>query len=270
MPIQVIVTELSMLIVGSALTNYSIEASDGRIGTVKTFLFDDTSWTIRWLVVDTGHWLTSRQVLLHPSAIGPADHQRRQLPVNLTKSQIEASPDIQQDEPVTMQIQNHLHSYYGTDPLWGGQGFYGAGLNGFALAGGVGMAAFGAERVPEPDRVQLGSEDGDQHLRSMLAVTGYHIHATDGAIGHVENFMLDDATWTIRYLIVDTRNWWPGAHVLISPFAVQSIEWIDREIQLNVTQEQVKGSPPWNPSEVAEQVYERQLHRYYNWPGYGW
>ena len=168
------------------------------------------------------------------------------------------------------QIQNHLHSYYGTDPLWGGQGFYGAGLNGFALAGGVGMAAFGAERVPEPDRVQLGSEDGDQHLRSMLAVTGYHIHATDGAIGHVENFLLDDTTWTIRYLIVDTRNWWPGAHVLISPFAVQSIEWIDREIQLNITQEQVKGSPPWNPSEVAEQVYERQLHRYYNWPGYGW
>ena len=259
-----------MLIVGSAFTDYAIEASDGSIGTVKTFLFEDGSWKIRWLVVDTGHWLPGRLVLLHPSAIGSADHQRRQLPVNLTKAQIEASPDIRQDQPVTMQMQSELHRYYGWDPLWGGQGFYGAGLNEFGLAGGAVMPTFGRERAMEADRVQLGSEEGDPHLRSMAAVTGYHIHATDGAIGHVENFMLDDATWTIRYLIVDTRNWWPGAHVLISPYAVQSVAWGTDEVRLNVSREQVKGSPPWDPAEVAEQVYERQLHRYYNWPGYGW
>ncbi len=122
----------------------------------------------------------------------------------------------------------------------------------------------------DSDPLQLGSEDGDPHLRSMASVTGYHIHASDGVIGHVEDFMLDDGTWTIRYLIVDTRNWWPGAHVLIAPYAVQSIASTDRQVRLTVSREQVKGSPPWNPAEVAEQVYERQLHRYYDWPGYGW
>ena len=259
-----------MLIVGSSLTDYAIESNDGHIGTAKTFLFDDASWKIRWLVVDTGHWLTGRQVLIHPSAIASADHQRRRLPVNLTKAQIEASPDIQQDQPVTMQMQSHLHSYYGWDPYWGGQGFYGAGMNGFALAGGVVMPTLGREGAMDSDPLQLGSEDGDPHLRSMASVTGYHIHASEGVIGHVEDFMLDDGTWTIRYLIVDTRNWWPGAHVLIAPYSVQSIASTDRQVRLTVSREQVKGSPPWNPAEVAEQVYERQLHRYYDWPGYGW
>jgi hypothetical protein len=259
-----------MLIVGSALTDYAIEANDGHIGTVRTFLFNDTNWRIRWLVVDTGHWLKERQVLIHPSAIGSADHQRRVLTINLTKAQIEASPDIQQDKPVTMQRQSELLSYYEADPPGDGLGFYGAGLNGFALAGGVVMPTLGRQTARESARLQLGSEDGDPHLRSMTAVTGYGIHAIDGLIGHLENFMLDDVTWTIRYLIVDTRNWWPGAHVLLSPYAVQSVEWTNREIRLNVSREQVKGSPPWNPAEVAEQVYERQLHQYYDWPGYGW
>jgi hypothetical protein len=104
----------------------------------------------------------------------------------------------------------------------------------------------------------------------MHAVRGYHIHATDGSIGHVENFLIDDVTWAVRYLIIDTRNWWPGAHVLISPYAVQSIDWGDQQIHLNVTREKVKASPPWNPVEVVEEMYERRLHGYYGWPGYGW
>lgn len=108
-----------MLVAGSALKGYAIEASDGRIGTVKTFLFDDATWKMRWLVIDTGHWLTDRQVLVHPSAIGLPDHERQHMPVNLTKAQVEASPDIQQDRPVTMQMQDHLYDYYGWYPYWG-------------------------------------------------------------------------------------------------------------------------------------------------------
>ena len=259
-----VVTEPSMLILGSSLKDYAIAAKDGDLGTVKTFLFDDMSWKIRWLVADTGHWLPGRQVLIYPSVIGSADHQRRRLPVKITKAQIEASPDIQQDQPVTLQMQSELHSYYGLDPLWGGTGFYGAGLDGFALP------RMGLDEAVGSDRLQFGSSDGDPHLRSVAAVTGYHVQAMDGSVGHVEDFMLDDATWTIRYLVIDTRNWWPGAHVLISPYAVMSVDWAVSQVRLNLSREQVRGSPPWNPAEVAEQVYERQLHRYYDWPGYGW
>ena len=131
---------------------------------------------VRWLVVDTGTWLTGRKVLVHPSAIGRADCERRELLVSLTKSQVKASPDS-----------------------------------------------------------------------SIAAVTGYHIHASDGQIGHAENFLIDDATWGIRYLIIDTRNWWPGKHVLVSPYAVLEINWPKRRVRLDVSCEQVKSSPPWNP-----------------------
>jgi hypothetical protein len=262
-----------MLIVGSVLKGYAIEASDGRIGAVETFLFDDVTWKIRWLVIDTGHWLTGRKVLVHPSAIGLPDHERRHLPVNLSKAQVEASPDIQQDQPVTMQLQSRLYDYYGWDPYWGAD-YYGGGLTGLGMTSlgmtGLAMPFLGQAAPMDAVATQRGSDDGDPHLRSMTAVRGCHIHATDGSIGHVENFLIDDAAWSIRYLIVDTRNWWPGAHVLISPYAVQSIDWSDNQVRLNVTRDQVKASPPWDPIANVDHTYERRLHNHYGWPGYGW
>jgi hypothetical protein len=105
-------------------------------------------------------------------------------------------------------------------------------------------------------------ESGDPHLRSVTAVNGYHIQATDGPIGHVENMLVDDETWGVHYLIVDTKNWWPGQHVLLSPFAVKTISWLERDVTLDVTCDQVKGSPPWDPATIVS--------RSYNWPGYGW
>ena len=257
-----------MLIVGSVLKGYAIEASDGRIGTVETFLFDDRTWKIRWLVIDTGRWLPGRQVLIHPSAIGLPDHEREHLPVKLTRAQVEASPDIQQDQPVTMQMQSHIYDYYGWDPYWG-PNYYGGGLAGIGTSG-LGLPFFGREPAADTETLQRGSEDGDPHLRSMTAIRGYHIHATDGSIGHVENFLVDDVTWAIRYLIVDTRNWWPGAHVLIAPYAVDSVDWSQNQVRLSVSRDMVKSSPPWDPVAIVEQVYERRLHEHYGWPGYGW
>jgi hypothetical protein len=108
-------------------------------------------------------------------------------------------------------------------------------------------------------------------LRSVAAVIGYQIQATDGEIGHLEHFLFDDANWDIRYLIVDTKNWWPGQRVLMSPHAVREIRWADHHILLNVTRDQVKTSPPWTPIGILEerrQGYEKELHEHYGWPGY--
>ncbi len=257
-----------MLLVASALNGYAIEASDGRIGTVSDLLFDDTTWKPRWLVVETGTWLSGRKVLLHPSTIGKADHEHRELAVTLTKQQVEASPGSYEDLPVTRQLQNTLYGYYGWDPLWGG-GYFGESAG--AIASPLSAPPmFGAGATAEIVGGEIMPDEGDPHLRSVADLIGYHIRATDGEVGHVENLLIDDVTWGIRYIIVDTKNWWPGKHVLLSPYAVRHISWEDQQVSVDVTQAHVKASPPWNPAEMIDQYYEKRLHTHYGWPGYGW
>ncbi len=258
-----------MMLVGSALKGFAIEASDGKIGTVSDFLFDDTTWKIRWMVVDTGVWLTERKILVHPSAIGEPDYRREELPVRLTKEQVEGSPGILSDEPVSRQMETNLYGYYGWDPLWGGGSYLGASPFGMGGAFEPSPPRFDPGLL-EADRPGLAAADGDPHLQSVTAVVGYHIQAKDGPIGHVENFLVDDATWDVRYLIIDTRNWWPGQHVLISPYAVRGISWSDRDVTVEVTRDQVKGSPAWDPAGMIKRDYQQRLHGHYGWPGYGW
>ena len=255
-----------MLLVGSALKGYAIAASDGRIGTVSDFLFDDRTWKLRWLVVDTGTWLSGRMVLIHPSAIGQADYERRELPVTLTKEKVKGSPDLMQDQPVSQQMEYHLYDYYGWDQYWGGASYFGGGSIGAPLP----PPYFKGMTGREAEEMLARSHEGDPDLRSTAAITGYNVHASDGGIGHIEDFIIDDASWGIRYLIIDTRNWWPGAHVLLSPYAIQEISWSHHEVRLDVSRERVRSSPPWNPMEALDEAYEKRLHGHYDWPGYGW
>ncbi len=262
-----------MLNVVSSLKGFAIQAKDGGLGTVSDFLFDDSTWKVRWLVVDTGKWLTGRKVLIHPSAVGHADYGSRELTVALTKTQVKDSPDIAQDRPVSQQMQNDLYGYYGWDPLWGG-GMYSGGLYGGAM-GGIASplstrAYFGAGAVREAERDEVSYNEGDPNLRSIAEVTGYHVHATDGNIGHVENFLVDSESWGVRYLIVDTSNWWVGQHVLLAPYAVKDVDWPGHRIQLDVTRDKVKSSPSWNPANIIGGDFEKRLHSHYDWPGYGW
>jgi hypothetical protein len=269
-----------MLFAVTGLQGCPVEASDGRVGTAKDFLFDDQSWKVRWMVVDTGHWLPGRQVLIHPSAIAPLDPTPpadRRLPmmsmgetlvvsVRLTKQQIEASPDAREDEPVTKQMEAHLYDYYRWDPYWGTT-YFGASAIDMPLLEPQILAEAAARQAAD---TQSQSGDGDPHLRSVASVKGYHVHATDGDLGHVENFFADDANWDIRYLVIATRNWWPGKHVQLAPYAVKDIDWSNHHINVNVTRDQVKSSPAWDPLALADQITEQQLHRHFGWPGYGW
>jgi hypothetical protein len=255
-----------MMQVISALKGFAIEASDGRIGTVVDFLFDDASWRVRWLVVDCGTWLPGRKVLIHPSAVSLVDLEQQRFPVTLTKAQVEKSPELAEDQPVSQQMENRLYSYYGWDPLWSGP----------YLRGAPGAMAW---PYMAPPYFGLGLDAGaangkrailhgsDPHVRSVNEITGYHIHAFDGEIGHIENFMIDDADWSIHYFIVDTRNWWSGKRVLMSPLAVKSIDWFERRVELDVSREQVNSSPPWDPLDAFTQLDAKLLHKHYGWPG---
>jgi hypothetical protein len=245
-----------MLRPGLAFKGFSIEASDGKIGTVSDFLFDETTWKLRWLVVDTGNWLTDRKLLLHPSTIDKADTAIKALLVKLTREQVEKSPDIATDEPVSRQMEQGLYSYYGVDPLWGGA-YYGGNALGMTMT----ATDFGIA-----DKAALRTGHADPHLRSLAEVTGYHIEASDGAIGHVESFLIDDESWDIRYLVADTANWWFGRHVLLSPASVGEICWETHKVRLNLTGYKIKGSPAWDPAGLLDRAYERMLQAYYDRP----
>jgi sporulation protein YlmC with PRC-barrel domain len=253
-----------MLWKASAINGYAIAASDGELGTVSDLLFDDASWLVRWLVVDTGNWLPGRRVLLPPSVLGHPDSTGEKFSVRLTMQQVKDSPDIDTERPVSRQAETTIYDYYGWSPYWG-TGFY---MGGYSYSGGAMAGAPALEvRQREEAIADAHRRDDDPHLRSIEAVTGYHIHATDGEIGHVEDFLMQDTDWSIHYLVVDTKNWWPAKKVLISPRSAREIDWSNRLVNLNVVRETVKNSPAYDASTMVDRTYEKQFHSYYGGAG---
>jgi hypothetical protein len=245
----------------SVIDGYAIAASDGRLGTVSDFLFDDASWLVRWLVVDTGNWLSGRKVLLPVSVLGHLDKPGEQFSVRLTMQQVKDSPDIDTERPVSRQIETDIYNYYGWTPYWGG----GLLMGGYGYGGGAmaPLPSAGSMRRAE-DIAAAQRSDDDPHLRSIEAVTGYHINASDGDIGHVEDFLVEDEDWSIRYLVVDTKNWWPGKKVLILPRSAREINWMDNLVNLNVDRQTVRDSPAYDTSATVDRAYEKNFHSYYS------
>ncbi len=253
-----------MLRNASAINGYAIAASDGRVGTVSDILFEDVRWLVRWLVVDTGSWLSGRKVLLPPSVLGRLDPEGEKFPVTLTMQQVKDSPEIDTDRPVSRQMEADVYGYYGWSPYWGG----GLGMGGYGYMGGTMVAPARQESRQHEERVaDARRSHGDPHLRSIEAVTGYHIRASDGEIGHVEDFLVEDTDWSIRYLVVDTKNWWPGKKVLISPRSATEIDWTERLVRLDIDRQRVKDSPIYDASTTIDRAYDEKFLTYYgiNW-----
>ena len=204
------------------LKNFAIRALDGELGTVDEFYFDDETWGIRYLTVNnTGGWLTGKTVLISPISIIRTDWQARQLDVSLTKKQVENSPDIDTHKPVSRQHEAIYLGYYGYNSYWGGPYIWGP-----SLAPGNLAVPYSTQATAD----RLHQQSADSHLRSSNAVTGYHIDASDGEIGHVNGFVMDDEAWAIRYIEVATRNWWPGKKVLVSPTWIERVSWADSRV----------------------------------------
>lgn len=252
-----------MLFNASEIIGRGVRATDGAIGSVDDLLFDDTTWVLRWAVVDTGDWLPGRRVLIPPAVLGAPDRDSGEMPVDMDSDRIRKSPGLATDAPVSRQLESELYDYYGWAPYWAtGPAAYGA-----AIAP-VGAPVSPIGPVPEEERERAPAERGDEHLRSVGEVTGYYIGAADGEIGHVEDFLVEEDGWAIRYLIVDTRNWWPGRMVLISPRWAHSISWTDREVHVDLKRQQIEESPEYDPSVPVERDYEERLHTHYAQPFY--
>ena len=254
-----------MLWSAEGLRGYSIRATDDTLGRVKDIYFDDASWRVRYLVADTARWLFGRTVLIATSALGQPDPAAREFPVALTREQVKNSPGIDADKPVSRQYETELHAYYGWAPYWAAGG---AAL-GPGLVAAPGLAA--APLIADPPAGRRPDEDrprGDPHLRSEHEVRGYAIGASDGDIGHVADMLIEDASWTVRYLVVDTSNWLPRKHVLIAPHWVQDIVWTDRRVFVDLTRRQVEDSPEYDPSMTVDRAYEERLYSHYTRPPY--
>ena len=242
------------------LVGFSISASDGDIGRVETLYFDDQQWTVRYFVVDTGGWLRGRRVLISPVCVRRPDWERHRLPVALTRAQVQASPGVETHRSISRRFEMAFSEYYGIPYYW--------------------PAAMGAtpypltpravrDRVADEIQARLETEEAeDQHLRSTEDVRGYALRATDGAFGHVEDFLVEDLTWRIRYLDVDTRNWWPSKHVLIAPEWIEAVSWQDSAVHVALPSDVVRGAPAHDHSRPLDRAEEHRLYAHYGRAGY--
>jgi hypothetical protein len=280
---------MAMLHSLTALRKFHVHAADGDIGEVTDAYFDDERWVLRYLVVNTGSWLSGREVLISPYSVSRLDDAGSAIVTLLTRQQIERSPSIDTAKPISRQQEESYLSYFGypvywpyttlwawgampvvvpPDPRLQQDGPGPAGVQQPASGPAAGAAAGARDTVAASSAARQGTDTVDVHLRSGREVTGYHIQGSDDAVGHVEDFLFEDGTWAVRYLAVDTRNWLPGRHVLISTQWIREVSWPERLVVVQLSREEIESSPQYDPKHLPTRGEEANLHRHYRRPDY--
>lgn len=237
-----------MLQSAKELRSTHLQAIDGEIGPLDDLYFDDFEWKVRYLVANTGSWLSGRRILLSPLAMTGAPDANSHIHMNLTTKQIEQSPRVDEAKPVSKQQEIDLHSYYG----WNYYGF------------GPGISGTYSQDLDDPPGDAKGKHAEDTHLRSAEEVSGYRISASDEELGHVEDFIVDDITWEVRYMVVDTAPLWFGKKVLLSPLWIQQVDWGNRRVGVSLTAGDIKDAPEWDGLTPIEPDYDEKLFIHYS------
>jgi uncharacterized protein YrrD len=212
------------------LTGDAIIATDGPIGRVDDIYFDDEGWQVRYFVVDTGGWLGGRKVLISPDAIDRQNSSETEIGVTLSRQQVEMSPDVETRKPVSRQYEEIYARYYGSPFYW-------------ANMTPVTPSAVALDREAESDVKDAERQAEQSHLRSSREIIDNSIEAIDGPLGHVDDLVIDDESWSVVDLVVDTRKWVPGRKVLVAPSLVDDIEWGSAQIRVHAPREAVKAMP---------------------------
>jgi hypothetical protein len=234
----------------------------------KDLYFDDKHWVIRYLVVETGSWLLSKKILLSPISIKEFNQEDKTLTVTISREQVKKSPDIDTEKPVSRQYEVDHMKYYGYKHYWGNTGIW-------RRESSPNMMALGYSSVaPKPDNLDnpvitadikaAVSRDNDHHLRSSHAVVGYQLDAIDGELGHLQGMLIDIDTCAVRYLIINTSNWWLGHLVLIAPKWIKEVSWPTSKIYVDMTQQQVKDAPTFDPSVPLSLEHEQNLQTHHS------
>jgi len=236
------------------LQGYKLEALDGPIGKVDEFYFDEQFWTIRYLVVNTGSWLSERLLLISPYAIGEISPSEHQITVKLTKRQIVDSPYLAADQPISKEFERDYYEYYGWPVYWNGTYMWGADPFLNKTSAGWGQ--------------QLNREECEPHLCSTHDISRYAIHCTEGEIGSIRDFLVSDTTWTIRYLVVDSHKQLHGNYVLISPQWIESSDQEHLKFTVNISRDQIVSSPEYFDDLRLTRADEGALYKHYGRRGY--
>ena len=257
------------------LHDFTVGATDGEIGEVKDVYFDDERWAIRYMVVETGGWLSGRKVLISPISVRDVTWDDEVINVSLSQQQVRESPSIDTDKPVSRQHEIDYYNYYGYPNYWDGADLWGLGVYPLPWVGASPDVAVSSRPSSDDSvtrqrqqRLDRERESVDSHLRSSKEVIGYEIMATDGPIGSVENFVFDDKSWAIVYIVVDTRKWLPGKHVLLAPEWIDSVSWSEHEVYVKVTRQAVETSPEYDLSFPLSRKHETELYKHHGRTGY--
>lgn len=235
------------------IKRFQLQGIDEEIGRCKDFLFDDKFWVIRYMVADTNKWLPGgRKVLISPISLGEPDWQQHKFSINLSRNGIKNSPSLDEHQPISHQYEVALFKYYGYGYYWMDKGLWGNSSRSTPLV----------DKNTLEDTAEIKAED--RHLRSTDEVKGYRVHATDQEIGHIDDFILNDDNWAMPYLVIDTRNWFPGGRkILISHELIKSINWADNSVTVNLNAHQIHKSPPFDSARLIDPQYEIHLRQYY-------
>lgn len=228
------------------LTGYSLNALDGEIGKLEQIYFDDIRWRARYFVVHTGGWLFGQNVLIVPSSIKVIDDENKYIEVDLNQAQIKNCPPVNTEIPVSRHYEQEYYRYYDLEPYW------------------LSEPIFSPEPVIPPSTLEeVPMEPEHPHLRSSDEISNYSIHALDGHLGRVEDFILEEPDWAIRYLEVDTRKWLPGKHVLVAPTWIEQVDWAKREVAVKLKREAIEKAPAYDPSKIISRDYQVALYKHY-------
>ena len=235
----------------TSLIGYTIAAKDGIIGEVEDFYFDDEYWTIRYLIVKTGNWLSGRKVLISTLALTKASWKSGLFTVGLTKEQIRNSPDIDTDMPVFRQHEQTLNNYYSWGNYW---------EDAYYLGGIWCVAPIRDDKDLIERNIHEKQATNDQHLRSCNQVSGYHIHASDGEIGHLKDFIVDEKTLQVKFIVIDTHNWFGGKKVLLAIKNIKKVEWDNSKVFVVITVNAVKNSSEFDESKFIHIKTGKVVH----------
>lgn len=234
------------------IRNYNLSASDGsQFGRVHDVLFDDRRWTVRYFELDTGNWLPGRRVLISPESVERLDGEQMLIELALTREQVEESPSIGRDQPVSRQHEMALAGHYGWPTYWA--------IGPHPVAGLPVQATPPEAEAPEAMR-------GDPTLRSMHEVAGYHVEASDKEVGKVTDFVVDTEAWEVLHLVVKIGGLFSSREVLVPPTWRDGIDWREQRVRVDIESHVIEQGPEWDPTQPINKAFETRLYDYYGRP----
>jgi uncharacterized protein YrrD len=246
------------------MKKFAVVATDGEIGSVDDFFFDDERWAIRYVVVNTGRLWSGRRVLISPVAVSRTEWGEGRLVLSISRERVHDSPGVDTHQPVSRRQERDYLDYYGYPYYWGHAGLWGAHATPMLPT----PEQIAKQRAQSAEAERRAVDQGDAHLRSASEVSGYVIHALDGDLGHVTDVLFEDISWATRYLVVDTSSWWFGKHVLVAPEWITDISWVEGAVSVNVSRQLLKNAPPYSRAQHVDRQWELEYYRHLLQPGY--